>query len=293
MAHILFSIIVFIVRLLPYPLYRLLAAPFVGAAFLFSRKLHRNAFESLTIAFGDSLPAQEKRRIARVSFFSLAWGLVDLLYYIARPQAAKGRFDVQGMEYLERARQAGKGVIMVVAHLGPFAAMLSKFICEGYPVKVVMHSLRSKAWRQELVAHPEMLVPQPVFSAPLRECVVECFRVLKANELLVMPIDQNYGGPGRVFVDFFGRKAATAAGPAGYAVKTGAALLTAFARPVKAGHWKIVVEPVVWDAAMDERLAVRHLTQVMTSRVEAEARAFPEEWSWMHRRWKAVPKENE
>lgn len=260
---------------------------------MFSRKLQRNALESLTIAYGDSLSTAEKKRIALSSYFSLSWGLVDLLYYIARPQAAKGRFDVEGMEHLARARAAGRGTVMVVAHVGPFAAMLSKFIVEGFPLSVVMRPLRSKAWARELVSHPEMAVPQPIYSAPLRECVVACSRVLKDNGLLVMPIDQNYGGPGRVFVDFFGRRAGTASGPAGYAVKTGATLVTAFAQPLPGGRWKIVVEPVTWDASLDERTVIRQLTQEMTSRVEAQARVYPGEWSWMHRRWKAVPKDNE
>ncbi len=292
-AHFVFTGLIFIVKLLPYSLCRLLAAPGVGAAYLFFQKLHRNALESLSIAYGDGLSSRDKKRMARASFFSLMWGLVDLVYFIARPQSAKDRFDIQGIEHLEHARREGRGVVMAIAHFGPFAAMLFKFIVEGYPVRVVMRSPRSDHWRRELAAHPDMLVPQPLYSTPLRECVAECFRVLKANGLLVMPIDQNYGGPGRVFVNFFGRKAATAAGPAGYAVKTGAALITAFACPLKGGRWKIVVEPVIGDVGMDERVAVRRLTQEMTARVEAMARAYPDQWSWMHRRWKAVPKENE
>jgi KDO2-lipid IV(A) lauroyltransferase len=108
-----------------------------------------------------------------------------------------------------------------------------------------------------------------------------------------MPVDQNYGGPGRIFVDFFGRKAATAAGPAAYAFKTGAALLTAFAYPLGRGRWKVVIKPVHFDPDMPEREAVRAATQEMTSRVEAAAREYPGEWVWMHRRWKAVPKPGE
>ncbi|MFH0752993.1 MAG: lysophospholipid acyltransferase family protein [Candidatus Omnitrophota bacterium] len=292
-ARLFLSVFISVLRCLPYFLYRLLAAPLVGAAYLFSGRLHRHALESLSIAYGDHLSLSEKRRIARASFFNLTWGLVDVLYYTARPASAAGRFEVEGSEHLKHAQEAGKGVVVVVAHVGPFAAMLFKFLCEGYRVNVVMRAPRSSVWRHELMAHPELWTPRLIYSTPLRECVASCFNVLKANEFLVMPIDQNYGGIGRVFVDFFGRKAATAAGPAGYAVKTGAALLTAFAEPLKGGRWRIVVEPMLWDASLEERAAVRHLTQALTARVEAQVRMYPKEWSWMHRRWKAVPRENE
>ncbi len=156
-----------------------------------------------------------------------------------------------------------------------------------------MRPPRSEALRKDLISRRDTFAPQPIYSTPIRECVVACSQVLRRNEVLVMPVDQNYGGPGRVFVDFFGRKAATAAGPAAYAAKTGAALLTAFARPNGRGRWKITVAPVAIDRTVPEQEAILKATQEITARVEAEARANPGEWSWMHRRWKAVPREGE
>ena len=294
MAHFLFGLVRGIIRFTPYPLFRAEAWCAVWALFLASGRLRRNALESLGIAFGDTLPLKAKKAITRRAFFNLTLGLADLIFYIARPGRAYDAFVLEGAEHLKEARDAGKGAVVAVAHFGPFVAMLFKFLHEGYKVRVVMRTPRNKALADEiLVRAKQLFVPQPIYSTPRRACIVACSDTLRDNEVLVMPVDQNYGGPGRVFVDFFGRKAATAAGPAAYAFKTGACLLTAFAYPLNDGRWKVTIEPVAIDRSAPEKDSVHIATQEVTSRVEAAARAFPEQWAWMHRRWKAVPRPGE
>lgn len=293
MSRPLFSLLYSVIRFLPYRLYHALAWVGAWAIYGLSPRLRRNAIESLTIAFGETISLRAKEAVARASFLNLTLGIADLVFYIARPGRAADVFTLEGGEHLAEARRKGAGAVVAIAHLGPFAAMLFKFLYEGYKVWVVMRPPRSKALREDLVDRRDTFAPQPVYSTPVRECVVACFQVLRRNEVLAMPVDQNYGGPGRVFVEFFGRKAATAAGPAAYAAKTGAALLTAFARPDGQGRWKITLAPVAIDRTIPENDAVRQATQEITARVEAEARANPGQWSWMHRRWKAVPREGE
>jgi KDO2-lipid IV(A) lauroyltransferase len=293
MAHFLFDLIRVIIRFTPYPFFRAKSWCVAWILYWVSPRLRRNAMESLAIAFGDTISLKEKKRIIRQCFFSLILGLSDLIFYIARPGRAHDAFILEGAEYLKEAQQGGKGTVIAVAHFGPFVAMLFKFLFEGYVVRVVMRAPRNKTLANEIASRGALFVPHPIYSTPLRACVVACSETLRNNEILVMPVDQNYGGPGRVFVDFFGRKAATAAGPAAYAFKTGAPLLTAFAYPIEGGRWKVKIEPVVMDRARPEAEAVRAATQEVTSRVEAAARAFPGQWAWMHRRWKAVPKPGE
>ena len=293
MAHFLFDLIRTVIRFTPYPLFRACAWITTAVLYLVSTRLRRYAVESLTVAFADTISLKEKKRITRRSFFSLSLGLADLFFYIARPGRAADAFVLEGAEYLKEAHTAGKGAVVAVAHFGPFVAMLFKFLYEGYTVRVVMRAPRNRIFADEINTRGALFVPHPIYSTPLRACVEACFATLRNNEVLVMPVDQNYGGPGRIFVDFFGRKAATAAGPAAYAFKTGAPLLSAFAYPSGRGRWKIKVEPVVIDRAFPEREAVRAATQELTARVEAAVRAYPGEWVWMHRRWKAVPKPGE
>ena len=295
LAHGFMTVLFMVLGFLPYIIFRCLAYPGAWVVYLVSGKLRRQAIESLNMAYGDSLSLRAKKAIARASFFNLFLGLMDLAYMIARPGRSLNVFTLEGADYLKEARKGGKGAVVAIAHFGPFAAMLVRFFYEEFRVKVVMRAPKNKVWRAALISHPKMLAPQPIYSTPLRACVTACFQALKDNELLVMPVDQNYGGAGRIFVDFFGRKAGTAAGPAIYAWKTGAPLLTAFARPPLSGsrRWTMVLEPVALDRTLPEQEAVLRATQDMTSRVEAFVRQYPAQWSWMHRRWKAEPREAE
>jgi len=294
MAYFLFDVIRGIIRFTPYPLFRAKAWLAAWVLYLLSKRLRRTAVESLAIAFGDSLSLKEKEKIARHAFFSLTLGLADLIFYIARPGRACDMFFLEGVEHLKQAQAAGKGAVIAVAHFGPFVAMLFKLLYEDFTVRVVMRAPRNKTLADVIAVRQKMLfVPHPIYSTPLRACVVACAETLRNNEILVMPVDQNYGGPGRVFVDFFGRKAATAAGPAAYAFKTGAPFLSAFAYPLEGGRWQVKIEPVTIDRTLPERDAVRAATQEVTARVEAAARAYPGEWVWMHRRWKTVPRPGE
>ncbi len=270
--------------------------PCAWGMYFSSRKLRRQAMESLGIAYGVTLSRRAKQGIARASFFNLFFGLAEFVYVIARPGRCLNMFRVEGLEHVKAAHAAGRGAIVGIAHFGPFAAMLVRFLYEEFTVKVVMRAPRSRAWREEFLAHSQRFAPQPIYSTPLRGCVTACFQALKDNQLLVMPVDQNYGGAGRIFVDFFGHKAGTAAGPAIYAWKTGAPLLTAFARPEEAlggRRWTIVLEPVILDRSLPEQEAVLKATQEITSRVESFTRRYPAQWSWMHRRWKAEPNEHD
>ena len=116
---------------------------------------------------------------------------------------------------------------------------------------------------------------------------MKSLRVLRRNGLLFIPIDQNFGGEGGVFVDFFGRKAATAPGPAVFSSRTGAPILPMFIVREGDDNHKIIIEkPVVLENVGDDKESVRHNMSKVTAIVEKYIRKYPHEWAWMHRRWK-------
>ena len=288
------TVFFFVVRLLPYGVYRVIAKGCVRLYYRTSGKLRRNAMESLTIAFGDRLSWEEKERISERSFFNLAEGIAGYLYGNVHSEHTRRTFIWEGREHLENALKAGKGAVIPVAHFGPFVWMMRAFIVEGYPTHVVMRPPRSLAVKDVFLKMAGGFGLDLICSVPLRACVTACFKVLERNELLFMPVDQNYGAAGRVFVDFFGRKAATAPGPIVYALKTDAPVLPAFVLPEQDGRFRIVIDPPMPIVSRGtERETVVHNTGVMTARVEQYVGQYPEQWSWMHRRWKAVPREGE
>ncbi|MBF0485911.1 MAG: lysophospholipid acyltransferase family protein [Candidatus Omnitrophica bacterium] len=293
-ARVSFSFLLILLRIIPYPAFRGLARIVFGVMYALSPKMRRIARESLDIAFGSAMSPEEKSRIAKSAYFNLSLGLADVARAASCPGFADRRFHFEGRENLDVALKKGKGAVLCIAHFGPFAAMVYKFIEAGYPVGIVMRPLRNQYFKDRIMEEGTRQGLNPVYSVPVRGCVLESLRALEAGRVLFMPVDQNYGSAGRIFVDFFGRKVGTAPGPVAYALKTGAPVLFAYALPLKTGGFRILIEPEIplMKKATDRETLVYNMA-VVTSRVEALVRQYPDQWSWMHRRWKAVPKDGE
>ncbi|MBF0569696.1 MAG: lysophospholipid acyltransferase family protein [Candidatus Omnitrophica bacterium] len=281
-------------RILPWCIFRPLAKLAVTVLYLVSPKMGRYALEGLDIAFGDVIPRREKKILARRSFFALAEGLAWFMYTIEHPRIVESYFTMEGREHLDQALAKGKGAVIAVGHVGPFVWMMQHFLQKGYKVNVVMRPPRSAALRAALLKKSlDRGGLITIYSVPIRTCVVECFQALKRGEIVFLPIDQNYGSAGRVFVDFFSRKAATAPGVIGYSLKTGAEVLMAVSVPEKDGRFRTIIEPFAIEPQAEERQTLIHNTARLTARLEYFIRQHPDQWSWMHRRWKAIPKEGE
>jgi KDO2-lipid IV(A) lauroyltransferase len=114
---------------------------------------------------------------------------------------------------------------------------------------------------------------------------------LRSNELVGMLMDQNAGDDG-VFVDFFGRLASTAAGAAVFALKTDAPVLPTFGyRKADDTHVVTIGAPVPLIRTGDHKRDVLENTARYTKVVEENIRAHPEQWFWLHKRWKSRPPE--
>lgn len=294
LGGIIFEFFMAVMRYLPFGLFRIMVKLAMKGYYLISWKLRRNSIESLTIAYGDKLSLDEKKRISHRSFLNLANGLGEYAYAFEHPVICDHCFSLKGQEHLDHAVQNGKGAIIAIAHIGPFAAMLLHFVRLGFKTNVVMRPPRNPGIREKISRARERVGLNVIYSSPLKSCVIECYRALERNELLAMPIDQNYGGAGRVFVDFFGRLAGTAPGVIGYAVKLGSPVLFVYALPAQKGKFHVIVEPpmAIVRKATDRETLIYN-TGVLTKRLEQLIRQNPEHWSWMHRRWKAEPKPGE
>jgi len=113
--------------------------------------------------------------------------------------------------------------------------------------------------------------------------------VLRNNEILFVPLDQNFGSGG-VYVEFFGQKAATATGPVVFAKRTNATILPMFIIRVTDDTHKIIIkEPLILEEGFDEQDTIYKSTKKITSMIEEYVRRYPHEWGWMHRRWKSQP----
>lgn len=131
-----------------------------------------------------------------------------------------------------------------------------------------------------------------VYAVPRRECVMNVLKALSNGEVLFIPLDQNFGGDGGVFVDFFGQKAATATGPVVFARRAKAPIVPMFIVREKDGAHTIMVEQALdLQERSDGEEAVTINIARLTNLIERYIRRYPHEWGWMHRRWKSRPAE--
>lgn len=277
---------------LPYGVVRLLAKILVAIGFRFAIKQRRIAQESLQIAFGAEKSSREIQGIVRRCFANLGQGMVEMLYFMAHPALADQKVSFEGRHHLDEALQQGRGVIAVTAHFGNFPLMMLYAARCGYKASAIIRPARDRELEDYLLRKRTECGLKTIYAVPRRECVVNSLKALSLNEILFIPLDQNFGADGGVFVDFFGQKAATATGPVVFARRSKAAILPMFIIRQGEDTHKIVIEPpLVFEERPDEQEEILVNTARITQMIERYIRRYPYEWGWMHRRWKSRPAE--
>jgi len=255
--------------------------------YLVVHKQRKIALESLGMAFGKDKTALEMERIARGCFTFMVKSGVELLFLMDRPQMLKARVEIVGEEHLLGALSRGRGVILVSGHFGNFPLMLARLALSGYKTAGIMRFMRDQRVERIFLKKRDFFGIKTIYSQPRKACVDSSIRILRNNELLFIPIDQNFG-TGGIFVDFFGRKAATATGPVILAQRTGASILPCFIVRQKDDTHQIIFEPVLElkEGQTPAETIIINI-QRLTSIIESYIRRYPDQWGWIHRRWKS------
>jgi len=258
-------------------------------AYSFAKKQKNIAFDSLRTAFGQEKSKAELDGIVRLCFDYIAKSAVELMFLMDKPQLLKDRVDIIGRDNLDKALSRKKGVILVSAHFGNFPLLLGRLAVEGYKTAGIMRPMRDSRVERVFLEKREKFGVKTIYSQPRNLCVNNTILSLRNNELVFIPIDQNFGTAG-VFVNFFGRKAATATGPVIFAQRTDAALIPCFILRQKDDRHKIVFEPALdLQEGGDSQETVLINIQKLTDIIETYIRKYPAEWGWIHRRWKSQP----
>ena len=262
-------------------------------AYYIAVKQRKIAWDTLNIAFEKEKSPAQIKRIAKDCFFFIAKNGLELLYLIQKPHLVKQVVNIKGKEHLQAALKRGRGAIILTAHFGNFPLMMIRLQQEGYNIYGIMRRMRDERADRLFYKKREELKIRTIYSQPRKTCVEESLKVLRNNDLLSIQLDQNFG-TGGVFVNFFGRKAATATGPIVLARRTRAAILPAFILHNPDNTYTIVFEPeykLVEGDDYDKTIITN--IQNLTSIIESYIRRFPAEWGWIHRRWKSKPAKKE
>jgi Kdo2-lipid IVA lauroyltransferase/acyltransferase len=256
----------------------------LGLTFYLVDRVHRRiALANLQVAF-PKRSEQECRAIARSMFQHFGRLLLELLKYASLPPGRQ--LDLVEWEGEERVRLAlaqGKGILFCTGHFG--------------------------FWEQQALAHalkfePMAVMARPLDNPPLHDllermrtsngnsvlyrhgAVRKALRLLAEGKSVGILIDQHMTSPDAIYVDFFGRPAATTSTLAALAIRTGAPVIPLFAFPVPGGRYRMIYEHPVEPPPSDSADAVREFTQRCTDVLEMHVRRHPELWLWMHRRWR-------
>lgn len=246
--------------------------------------------QNLRIAFPDLSNTAIAAR-ARQTFQFMAMNSGDVLYATnVKSLADLDRFmDTHDFEHFERSVKPGRGTIFLASHLGAFDLMVTSFSLRGFKPQVIGTPLKNK-WLNDLLwkfrnAYGAEAIPRGKETFKL-------LKVLKGGGYVALLIDQDTRVKSR-FVDFFGQPAATPVGAAILAMKTGAAVVPVYIYlgPDLRQHMHFLPE-IPMRVTGDDEADMVYNTQKMTDVIEWEIRQHPEQWVWMHERWKTKPGEN-
>jgi len=252
------------------------------------RKRRRLIHEQIALSF-PGLPAVEHRKIAEQCLDNLAKGIA---LFPRIPSLVKNGIDdvieTEGFEHLDEALRQGRGVITFTAHYGCWEIM-AVHVTARYPLVSMVVRPLDNLRVDNLVSSVRSSGGGGVIDS--RRVLKEGIRLLRQNGILGVLIDQNFH-KGGVFVDFFGRAAATNTLVPILARRTECVVLPMH-NVWKNGKVRIICEaPVALSQNPDLVQAIQEDTQKLTGYVEKWIREEPGQWLWLHNRWKRRP-ENE
>jgi KDO2-lipid IV(A) lauroyltransferase len=248
----------------------------------------RIAAENLRQAFPQWDEAR-RLRTARAVYAHFGQTLVDILWMADQPKERLLSLIVEeGRENVDRVRAAGKGMVYVTAHFGNWEFYGVAWGWMGEPVGVVVRPLDNPALDARLTAF-RTRSGNTVISK--RRALQDILRLLRQGAGVAILVDQNVQEQDGIFVEFFGRPAATTTVAAALAVKTGCALVPVHCEARPDGRYTFVYgRPLEWTSSGNREADIARLTQELTTEIETWVRARPEQWLWMHRRWKTQPR---
>ncbi len=261
---------------------------FGAIAYRLLGRLRRVGFRNLELAFPE-MPMAEREAILRLEYRNLGLLLAEFCKMPGYTPAIASRFiRYEGLDNYLAARDRGKGVLVLTGHLGAWELSSFYHSLMGMPMGMVIRRLDNPlvdAFVNRIrCLHGNRVIHKDDFARGL-------IASMRAGETVGILMDTNMTPPQGVFVPFFGVQACTASGMARIAARTGAAVVPGFLL-WEQSEQKYVLhfgkELEVVRTGDSEQDAVVN-TARFTAAIEGYIRRYPEQWLWMHRRWKTRP----
>ncbi len=273
---------------LPRSLARAIAGAIAGAVYLLLGRLRRVGERNLQLALPE-LPFDTRKEILRGVYRHLGWQLVEFCRMPAYTAAnTQNWIRTEGLEHYRAASAKGKGVLILTGHLGAWELSSFYHSLMGYPMGMVIRRLDNRMLDTFVnnirCLHGNYVLHKDDFARGL-------MLAMRKGDAVGILMDTNMTPPQGVFTRFFGIEACTASGLAHVALKTGAAVLPGFL------VWDPTEKQYVLNFGPELHFAhtgrtkedVLAATQQCNDVLESWIRRYPDQWLWIHRRWKTRP----
>jgi KDO2-lipid IV(A) lauroyltransferase len=281
-------LIIKVLGILPRPLARATAISLAWIVYFLHPRLRWVGLRNLALAFPEKNKS-ERARILRGQFTSLGRQLAEVCHFPKYTLENISQVIVyHGFENYERAFARGKGVLFLTAHFGGWELSAFTHSMHGHWMHVVMRPMDNvyldHMIRQYRTMHGNTVVDKDDFIRGL-------LAAMKKGEVVGILMDTNMTPPQGIFVDFFGTPACTASGLARIALRTDAAVVPTFTiwDPVLR-KYRLLFDPAVeLIRTGNDEADITSNTQMFTKIIEDYVRRYPDQWLWVHRRWKTRP----
>jgi len=246
------------------------------------------ALANLERVFGDRYDRRERERIINFSVRNMAKTMLELLKagWLSDEQLREF-VQIRGEEHLRHAVEQGRGVVVITGHFGNWELLAATIGRLGYDLAVIARDANDQNTANIINRAREAAVAEVL----PRESVREMLRVLREGNILGILPDQ-HTERGGIWLPFMGHLACTAPGPATLAQRTGSPIVPAFARRTEDDRLDLYfLPPIEVPDTGDRQQDIRTATRLINDALSAEIMAHPEQWIWMHRRWRQPPAE--
>jgi Kdo2-lipid IVA lauroyltransferase/acyltransferase len=258
------------------------------AALILTPRLRRAGHRNLLLAFPQKGTA-EREQILRRLYRNLGWLLAEFCQMPRyTPEQTQRFIRYEGLDHYLAARDEGKGVLILTGHLGAWELSSFYHSLMGYPMSIVIRRLDNplvdNLVNQIRCLHGNQVLHKDDFARGL-------LAAMRRGETVGILMDTNMTPPQGAFVDFFGHPACTGSGLARVAMKTGARVLPGFLLwdPGTRQYVLRFGAPLTLASSQDPEADALANTALFTKVIEDYIRQYPDQWLWVHRRWKTRP----
>ena len=240
--------------------------------------------ENLARAFGDERAPDEIHRLGRRSFEHLGMNVVEgCVFFFRPPSVLLSRVDLGAPDHVKAAAALGKGILGLTAHYGNWELLAASHELSVFPLSVVVRPLDNPMMDRVVERFRRRSGVELIGK---RRALPEILEALRRGRIVGILLDQNASRAEGVFAPFFGIPASTSKAMALIALRTRAPVVPIFIRRVEGGRHRVEAGPAIAPPADGD---VAGYTAAFNHSIETVIRQAPEQWFWMHNRWKTRP----